>query len=31
MGNRGEAQTALDSLQKLDPGLAAKLKERMAH
>jgi hypothetical protein len=29
MGDRSEAQAALDSLQKLDPGLAAKLKERM--
>ena len=29
MGDRSEAQTALDSLQKLDPDLAAKLKERM--
>ena len=29
MGDRSEAQAALDSLQKLDPALAAKLKERM--
>ena len=29
MGDRSEAQAALDNLQKLDPGLAVKLKERM--
>jgi len=30
MGDQGEAKTALDTLQKLDPGLAAELRKRVA-